>query len=248
MPLLDNTFYTKLINYAKQLNARPEDLLVVMASESGLNPASTKGMPYRGLTTLGWQPGFTDQFMTKDEWDRLADMPPSEAIDYSYKQFAQYMKMYGRKRWVNALDMYLANAAPDVWRRNNNTLDSVVYPYGSANWKANKGIIGGQERDILVKDLVSFLNRPGSKAIWSSAIRELNNFRLQAGLPSQGGYTPVSFIEYVPDFDIQDINAENTQSGIYVDKPVQSLGTFEHVALFGGLLLLGYAIFSHKGK
>jgi len=38
---------------AQNLKVKPEDLLVVMASETNLDPGSTRGKAFRGLNTMG---------------------------------------------------------------------------------------------------------------------------------------------------------------------------------------------------
>ena len=108
-------------------------------------------------------------------------------------------------------------------------------------------MIGNQERSILVKDLLSFLKRPGAKSLWDEAIRDLNSFRQQAGLPTVGNYKPVSFISYEPDADIESINAANaearTNSFSIGEQPVKRT-PIEYI--FGGVCIAGASYYLWK--
>ena len=140
----DMKFYSDLDGYAKDLGVSPEDLLVVLASESNFMLGTIdkpiiateailakngfdRSLLGADITPRGL-PGFTASvvptLMTADEWKRLPKMSAAEQLFYVHKMFKQIedTRLDGRP-FKDAFELYLANANPGS-----------LSPSGDYNW------------------------------------------------------------------------------------------------------------------
>lgn len=195
---LDSSFWARLREVASKINARPEDLIIVLASESAgtMNPHATDwarfGPPapktwsevtsrcaeyytkhHGGSDNTGWfcgglglntlMPASAAMIgLTATEWWQLADNTPTVALDATQKWFRTILDTLGQGKtgYVNALDLYLANAAQGVWRIRPLTMSTVVYG-PNTGYSGNVGLdnIGiADSRGVVVK-----AGRPGKK-------------------------------------------------------------------------------------
>jgi hypothetical protein len=227
----DDAFYLRLIQMARTIGAKPEDLIVVMASETNLDPGSTRGKPFRGLNTMGLSQA-QSAGISADDWARLPDMTPTQNLDYSEKFFLYLLKSAGRNKFVNALDLYLSNAAFGIWVKPPIMPDTVMYGggpgnpwasnYAMDNYPAGVGLTLDQARAeighklkgyVSVEDLRQFMLRSNVESTWKGAVKKLASIQAQAGLENSPDYSPVGYVQYnpsggyVPDTSYDEINA-----------------------------------------
>lgn len=115
MTIFSDAWYRQLAEGAKAINTDPRDLLVIFASESALNPASTRGTAFHGFNTMG-KSGAVAAGIDPDLWERLPDETPEVNLAASLKFFDTNLRRYGRSGFANALDGYLFNYAPAIWQ------------------------------------------------------------------------------------------------------------------------------------
>lgn len=133
--LFSDLAYQILANGAKQTNTDPRDYLVVFASESMLDPATTKGTPFHGFNTMGKQSA-VDVGLDPDFWEWLPDLGAEDNMRASMQFFLENLRRYRRNGFANALDAYLFNFAPSIWATNAGP-DTVIYQAPSAAYYAN---------------------------------------------------------------------------------------------------------------
>lgn len=225
--VLSDGFFAYLIPMASRIGSRPEDVLVVLSSESGLNPASTKGMPYHGLNTIGANEALGIG-LTAQEWADIPTMTPEQNLPIVEKYYTALLSKVGRKGFANALDLYLSNAGYGIWALGHIDPNQVMYPAGSA-WNGNYALdnypaavgktlaqanamvqSGDLKGYISVDDLRRFMLRDNVKPIWKTAVKGLYDYMAVAGISRPGGvYQPasVSTPSYEPGTSYDDINA-----------------------------------------
>lgn len=190
---LDSDFWARLREVAKAINARPEDLIVVLASESAgtMNPKATDWARFGGPAPKTWAEvkdrcrayyekhhGGNDNTgwfcgglglntimadtaamlgISPQEWWSIPDQTPTKALDYTEKFFRYLLDTFGQGKtgYVNALDLYLANAAMGAWRIRPLTMSTVVYG-------PNTGYSGNVSLDnIGISDTRGVVVKPG---------------------------------------------------------------------------------------
>lgn len=162
---LSSDFWVRLRQVAASIGARPEDLIIVLASETAgtMNPHSTDWARFAGAAPTSWaevKQRCSDYYklhhgggdnkgffcgglglntimaevaqamgMSPQEWWSLPDMTPTQALDTTERYFKYLLSTYGQGKtgFVNALDLYLANAALGAWRTRPLTMATVVY-------------------------------------------------------------------------------------------------------------------------
>jgi len=144
--------YRALAAAAGQIVARPLDLLVVLASESGLRPnavAIVKGEPYAlGLNQIT-PPNAKGMGIYPSPWDSIPSMGVSEQMQYVVGSFRAAA---GKRVYHDAGHLYQANFAPASLARG--TADSLVlYSEPSAGYLGNKGLDRDNNGTITVGDL-----------------------------------------------------------------------------------------------
>jgi hypothetical protein len=166
-------FWDKLRTVAANIGARPEDLILVMASETSgtLDPKITAwGRPNKkpvgsswagingaglGLTTLT-PIAAKVMGITPQQWWSLPDLSPEDALDYTEKYFRFLLDKvgHGKTGYENAVALYLANAASGIWSAW--PLAGTSHVYDGANWATNKSL-----DNIGVADLRGVVVHPG---------------------------------------------------------------------------------------
>lgn len=119
----DPGFYTDLNAQSKPIGMTPQDLLVILASESGYNTGKINGGPYIATsgplaghdTTPRGLPGFTyvvvPTLMNAAQWDALPTMTQRQQLPFVMKQMQIWTQRLQRP-FINAFEMYLSNANP----------------------------------------------------------------------------------------------------------------------------------------
>jgi hypothetical protein len=99
-------FFKRLVEVAAAIGVPPEDLLIVMTNESGLNPAAhnTNGNA-SGL--IQFMPGTLSSMNAGVTHDQVREMPAVKQLDLVQKYFTPY-----KGRVKNATDLYIATFLP----------------------------------------------------------------------------------------------------------------------------------------
>jgi hypothetical protein len=146
LPGLSDAFFSALIPMAQRIGTKPEDLIVVFAGESGLNPA--QGTPPAGSDNAGGKglSAITRDVasvagLTDDQWKAFHLLSAEQQLPYIETYFAKILASFGLKGYRNALELYLANAASTVF---GNYRTKGVSPtdvlYSGAGWRGNLGM------------------------------------------------------------------------------------------------------------
>lgn len=142
----DPGFYEDLKKTAEALGVDPKGLLIVLASESNLNPGTIGGRviadsgPLKGhdVTPRGL-PGFTKAIVpglaTVAEWDAMPKMTAREQLPFVLKLYKYAGEQKGRPLSSN-FELYLTTAAPSALSSSGRyNLDQTMY--GGRAWESN---------------------------------------------------------------------------------------------------------------
>jgi hypothetical protein len=108
---LGPNFYAKLVKISEELGMKPEDLLAVMTSESGLNPSAYEEK-YKGSGLIGFMPATLRGLGYQGTWQDFIKLSGEEQLDW-VKKFIQGKSglMNGRK-FTSAGLYYTGNLWP----------------------------------------------------------------------------------------------------------------------------------------
>lgn len=153
--------YRELIRAAAQVGARPLDLLLVLFSESRLNPSAiayVKGAPYaRGLNQIT-APNAKAMKLSDEEWASLSSgMSPAEQMPYVVRSIKA--ASFGKKAegFYDAGELYQLNFAPASLSKG--TADSLVLYSGGSAVENNKAFDPTGRGYITVGDLRRHLQK-----------------------------------------------------------------------------------------
>lgn len=146
--------YRALTAAAAQVGTRPLDLLVVLASESGLKPdavAIVDGAPYAlGLNQIT-PPNAKAMGIYPTPWESIPKMGVGEQIPYVVKSLLAATG--GRKRsYYDAGELYQSNFAPATLAKGT-TDGTVLFASPSGGYKNNKALDYRNRGKIVVGDL-----------------------------------------------------------------------------------------------
>jgi len=194
---LPDKFYEELTKLAHRIGARPSDLLLVLYTESGLNPAAgnhidgdkSKPIQARGISQFTLR-AIKSAGMDRDFWEnKFSKLTALEQLPYVEKFF----KKVGKKgRYENVAQLKIANFAPGKLKRTGNP-SAVLYARfdkngkETRNWKQNNRL--NPNGDITVGNLIEKINRVGSKSGFLSQLARLKNVS-GAAATSYGAGTP----------------------------------------------------------
>lgn len=111
MANLGANFYPKLVNISSELGMKPEDLLAVMVSESGINPSAHE-KTFNGAGLLGFMPSTLKGLGFKGNWQDFANLQGEDQLDYVKKLVQNNMQTNGGKPFSSAAQYYTANLWP----------------------------------------------------------------------------------------------------------------------------------------
>ena len=107
---LGNNFFPKLVQISSDLGMKPEDLLAVMVSESGLNPSAYESK-FHGSGLLGFMPDTLKGLGYKGTWEDFTKSTGEEQLDYVKKLVQNSMHLNGGP-FTSAAQYYVANLWP----------------------------------------------------------------------------------------------------------------------------------------
>lgn len=108
---LGKNFYPKLVQISSELGMKPEDLLAVMVSESGINPAAHE-KKYNGGGLLGFMPYTLKSLNFKGSPEEFRKLSGEEQLDWVKKLVESKMPINGGKPFQSAVQYYIANFVP----------------------------------------------------------------------------------------------------------------------------------------
>lgn len=192
--------YKALADAAATIQAKPEDLLLVLYSESRLNPAAYNPAGAYGLNQLTRAAGFTQA-----ELSAVLQLTPREQMPY----VVRYFKATGRTTpFEDAGAVYAFNFAPSVARAKGTGSGVVLYSKASgAAYELNKGLDFDKNGDISVGDLRRHLSLLASQQSFRDAKKAMDD---ALAVPTQppGPYTVLD-ISYTSTPDLSNkLNAE----------------------------------------
>lgn len=103
-------FYPKLVQMSTELGMKPEDLLVVMVSESGLNPSALEPK-YRGSGLVGFMPDTLKGLGFKGGPDQFTKLSGEEQLDF-VRPLIQNATKLNNGPITSATKYYVANFFP----------------------------------------------------------------------------------------------------------------------------------------
>ena len=104
-------FYPKLVQISQEVGIKPEDLLAVMISESGLNPSAYE-QKYKGSGLIGFMPDTLRGLGFKGTWQDFTDLTGSQQLDYVKKFIEGKKGLMGGKPFTSAGQYYTGNLWP----------------------------------------------------------------------------------------------------------------------------------------
>ena len=179
---LPDSFYTALAQTARNIGASPADLLLVLYSESGLNPAAAnhvdgdKNKPIQALGINQITPiAVPSSGMTMDFWKNgYGQLSAEEQLPYAER----YFKSMYKGAYSTPDQLYVVNFAPAYIAKAQDR-NAVLYPQynkdGSINnnWKQNKGL--NPNGDITVGDLTRAMYANANRADFKSQLARLES-------------------------------------------------------------------------
>lgn len=107
---LGPNFYPKLVQVASELGMKPEDLIAVMVSESGLNPSAYESK-FKGAGLVGFMPDTLKGLKFKGTWEDFTKLSGEEQLDWLKKLVQGYAATNGGPL-KSAAQYYVANLWP----------------------------------------------------------------------------------------------------------------------------------------
>ncbi len=107
---LGNNFYPKLVEIASELQMKPEDILAIMVSESGINNNIYEGK-FKGGGLIGFMPDTQKGLGFKGEWNDFLELSGEQQLTY-VKRYIQDKIRYNGKPFTSAAQYYVANFFP----------------------------------------------------------------------------------------------------------------------------------------
>lgn len=108
---LGPNFYPKLVQICAELGMKPEDLLAVMTSESGLNPSAWEEK-YKGSGLIGFMPDTLKGLGYKGTWEDFTKLTGEEQLDWVKKFIQGKNGLMGGRKFTSAGLYYTGNLWP----------------------------------------------------------------------------------------------------------------------------------------
>jgi len=110
MANLGPNFYPKLVQMASEVGMKPEDLIAVMISESGMNPQAVE-QKFKGSGLVGFMPDTLTGLGFHGTWEDFTKLNGEQQLDYVKKLVQNFTKLSG-KPISSAAQYYCANFWP----------------------------------------------------------------------------------------------------------------------------------------
>lgn len=107
---LGSNFYPKLVQISRDLGMKPEDILAIMVSESGINQGAYEAK-YHGAGLVGFMPQTLKNLGFQGDWHDFVGLKGEEQLDYVKKLIQQNEKFNGGP-FTSAAQYYIANFWP----------------------------------------------------------------------------------------------------------------------------------------
>lgn len=114
-PNLGANFYPKLVQIASELKMKPEDILAVMTSESGLNPSAYEAK-YKASGLIGFMPDTLRGLGFRGSWRDFTNLSGEQQLDYVKKFIQGKRSLMGGKPFTSAGQYYTANLWPIAFK------------------------------------------------------------------------------------------------------------------------------------
>lgn len=111
MPNLGANFYPKLVQISFELGMKPEDLIAVMISESGMNPGAVE-KKFKGSGLVGFMPQTLKNLGFQGTWEDFIKLSGEEQLDYLKKMVKSFQGFNGGRPFTSAAQYYVANFWP----------------------------------------------------------------------------------------------------------------------------------------
>lgn len=170
--------FRKLSKIAVGNRQNPADLLLILTSESGLNPKAVNrrsdGFPIAvGLNQLT-SAANSLVGITEEERQDLVNKSVDYQLDLVNKFFSGLQWTKSGKSYDNAGVIYEANFAPGRMTSRGTSLDTVLYDTGDGvAYTQNKQLDKAGKGKITVGDLVEYMRTVSEKAVYSAALQRL---------------------------------------------------------------------------
>lgn len=192
MSELGHNFYNKLLEVASNVGMKPEDILNVMALESGLNPSATApGTNAVGLVQI--MPKYLSNYgYTGTAKDFKSESAESQLI-YVERLIKSLIKMNGGRPFTSAVQYYVANflpaalRIPGVQREDFSTIISSKDPktphipgfgieFEKKVYKANSGLDSDKDGNITYGDLRNRLGQVANRKVFIDAVNDMKKY------------------------------------------------------------------------
>lgn len=107
---LGSNFYPKLVEISSELGMKPEDLLAVMVSESGIDPSKSEA-EYNGGGLLGFMPRTLKNLKFNGTPEDFRKLSGEQQLDYVKKLVQGFTNING-KPFTSAAEYYIGNFVP----------------------------------------------------------------------------------------------------------------------------------------
>jgi len=111
MANLGANFYPKLVQVSSEVGMKPEDLIAVMVSESGMDPGAVE-KKFKGSGLVGFMPDTLKGLGFKGSWEDFSKLSGEEQLDWLKKLVNGYKSGNGGKSFNSAAQYYTANLWP----------------------------------------------------------------------------------------------------------------------------------------
>lgn len=111
MSNLGANFYPKLVQISSELGMRPEDIIAIMASESGINPAIPNQAGATAIGLIQFTPGTLKGLGYKKDWKEFGNVSAEEQLDY-VKRFIKSQESLNGGPFKSAAHFYVGTFWP----------------------------------------------------------------------------------------------------------------------------------------
>ena len=151
MSKLGNNFYPKLVQIASEVGMKPEDILAVMISESGLNPSAHEKV-YNGGGLVGFMPATLKGLKFKGSPEDFRKLSGEEQLNWVKKLIQGYASINGGPL-TSAGQYYVANFFPIALKL--------------------PGIRSADPSTIFVEERPAAIKDPKAKKVWSKKYNDI---------------------------------------------------------------------------
>lgn len=197
-PAWSDVDFIQLINVSRDIRCKPEDLLLVLCSESNLrpdarNPADKSKYPFAaGLNQMTFLAAVMIGSLAeneKEQWpamaQRILDTPVGAQLEIVRRYFNATPWGRDGHEWPSAAKLYQANAAPSTLYSGVD-LSSVIYGKDTDAYDLNKGLDANGDGQVTLGDLAAAVNYYKGTPLYKAAMMRLEAARTSAAAAVSG--------------------------------------------------------------